>query len=82
MGFRERNLGDKFMKLIRILMPFLDDILMFCGLVSMIIASYLVNAILGTYVLGIAFFVAAFITGTVLRNPALQKTLGDFLRRK
>ena len=56
------------MKYIRPVIPFLDDILVFLGLVSFIVASYLVNAVLGTYVLGIAFFVAAIFAGAFLQQ--------------
>lgn len=69
------------MKLMRMIMPFLDDILMFCGLVSMIIASYLVNAVLGTYVLGIAFFIAAFLVGSAMRTPMIQQFINKLPKR-
>lgn len=70
------------MKYIQKLIPFLDDILVFCGLVSFIVASYLINAILGTYVLGIAFFIAAFFAGIALRNPVIQQFISKFQKRK
>jgi hypothetical protein len=62
--------------------PFLDDILLVCALVSFVTASYLVNAVLGTYVLGIAFLVAAFFVGVALRSPAVQQVIGKFQRKK
>lgn len=64
------------------IIPFLDDILVFLGLISFIVASYLVNAILGTYVLGIAFFVAAFFVGAAMRTPMLQEIIGKILKWK
>lgn len=42
---------------------FLDDILFILGLIAFVTASYMVNAVLGTYVLGAAFVVAAFLVG-------------------
>jgi ABC-type multidrug transport system permease subunit len=70
------------MRYIRLLIPYLDDILLSCALVSFIVASYLVNAVLGTYVLGIAFLVAAFFAGVALRSPVVQQVIGKFQRRK
>lgn len=70
------------MNLIKRIIPFLDDILVFFGLVSFIVASYLVNAILGTYVLGIAFFIAAFFAGVALRSPVIQQFISKFQKRK
>jgi hypothetical protein len=64
------------------LISFLDDILIAFGLISMIIASYMVNAILGTYVLGIAFFIIAFFIGVALRSPMIQQVIGKFQKRK
>lgn len=64
------------------LIPFLDDILVLFGLVSFIVASYLVNAVLGTYVLGIAFFIAAIFAGVALRNPIIQQFISKFQKRK
>ncbi|WP_407310945.1 hypothetical protein [Desulfosporosinus sp. SB140] len=64
------------------LIPFLDDILVFLGLISFIIASYLVNAVLGTYVLGIAFFIAAFMTGIALRSPAMNQFFDRFQKKR
>lgn len=70
------------MKYVKIIMPFLDDILVACGLICFIIASYLVSAILGTYVLGIAFFVAAVFAGMALHNPNLLKIIAQLRGRK
>ena len=70
------------MRYIKIIMPFLDDILVACGLISFIIASYLVNAILGTYFLGIAFFVAAFFIGVAIHNLELPKIIARFHGKK
>lgn len=47
---------------------FLDDILVVCALVCFVVASYMVNAVLGTYVLGTAFFVAAVFAGRALES--------------
>jgi len=70
------------MALIKHTLPFLDDIFFTLGLITFVSASYLVNAVLGTYVLGIAFFVAAFFSGTALRSPAVQQIIGKFQRKK
>lgn len=43
---------------------FLDDILFLLGLIAFVSASYMVNAVLGTYVLGAAFIVASLLAGT------------------
>ena len=67
---------------IKYMVPFLDDIFLALGLISFIVASYLVNAVLGTYVLGIAFLVAAFFAGMALRSPAVQQVIGKFQRKK
>ena len=48
----------------KILINFLDDILLLLGLISFVTASYMVSAVLGTYVLGAAFIIAAFLTGS------------------
>ena len=64
------------------MVPFLDDIFLTLGLITFVAASYLVNAVLGTYVLGIAFLVAAFFVGTALRSPAVQQVIGKFQQRK
>lgn len=64
------------------IIPFLDDILVALGLVSFIVASYLINAVLGTYVLGIAFFIAAFFMGVALRSPVIQQIISKFQKRK
>ena len=42
---------------------FLDDILFLLGLITFVTASYMVNAVLGTYVLGAAFVIAALLAG-------------------
>jgi hypothetical protein len=70
------------MALIKHTLPFLDDIFLTLGLITFVAASYLVNAVLGTYVLGIAFLVAAFFVGTALRSPAVQQAIGKFQRKK
>ncbi len=70
------------MKRIFKLLPFLDDILAMLGLAAMVTASYLVNAVLGTYVLGIAFFVSAAFAGIALKSPAVQEVLSKFSKRK
>jgi hypothetical protein len=64
------------------LTPFLDDILVACGLISFIIASYLVSAVLGTYILGIAFFVAAFFVGIAMQNLKMPTSITSFRRRE
>ena len=64
------------------IIPFLDDILVVFGLISFIVASYLINAVLGTYVLGIAFFIAAFFMGVALRSPMIQHVISKFQKRK
>jgi hypothetical protein len=64
------------------LIPFLDDMLVTCGLVSFIIASYLVSAVLGTYVLGIAFFVVTVFAGIALHNPKLSMIFTKFRRKE
>lgn len=56
------------MKYIRSLVLFLDDILVACALACFIVASYLVNAVLGTYILGAAFLVAAVFAGRALES--------------
>lgn len=61
---------------------FIDDILVFFGLISFIVASYMVNAILGTYVLGIAFFIAAFFAAMALKDTKVQQFINKFQRRK
>ena len=70
------------MKYIKLLIPYLDDILLACALVSFVTASYLVNAVLGTYVLGIAFSVAAFFAGVALHNLDLPTGIVRFRVRK
>ena len=70
------------MALIKRTIPFLDDIFLALGLISFVVASYFVNAVLGTYVLGIAFLVAAFFAGMALRSPAVQQVIGKFQRKK
>lgn len=47
----------------KILLRFLDDILFLLGLIAFVTASYMVKAVLGTYVLGIAFVVLALLWG-------------------
>jgi hypothetical protein len=70
------------MRYIKIIMPFLDDILVACGLISFIVASYLVNPVLGTYVLGIAFFVTALFIGVALHNLELPASIARFRGKK
>lgn len=45
------------------ILNYLDDILLILGLISIVTASYMVNAVLGTYILGAAFIVLAFLAG-------------------
>ena len=45
------------------IISFLDDILFLLGLIAFVTASYMVNAVLGTYVLGAAFIIAAILAG-------------------
>ncbi len=45
------------------IISFLDDVLFLLGLIAFVTASYMVNAVLGTYVLGAAFIVAALLAG-------------------
>lgn len=66
----------------RRLLPYLDDILVLLGLVSIVTASYFVGAVLGTYVLGIAFLVAALFAGIWLKSPAAVKLIQKFQKRK
>ena len=42
---------------------FIDDILFLLGLIAFVTASYMVNAVLGTYILGAAFIIAALLAG-------------------
>lgn len=69
------------MKYIQKLIPLLDDILLLLGLISIVTASYMVNAILGTYILGVAFFVAAFFAGVALKSEGIQKFILKHERR-
>jgi hypothetical protein len=66
----------------KLLIPYLDDILLLLGLVAIITASYLLNAILGTYILGVAFFIAAFFAGEWLKSPIAQQIISKFQKRK
>lgn len=70
------------MKYIRPLIPFLDDILVACALIIFVTASYMVNAVLGTYVLGIAFLVAAVFAGVWLKSPMAQLIISNIQRFK
>lgn len=70
------------MNQIKNLIPFADDILVGCALVSFVVASYLVNAVLGTYVLGIAFFVAAVFAAQALGSPWAAKLLNGLKRKR
>ena len=70
------------MKLLQKLILYLDDIFILLGIAAIVTASYLVSAILGTYVLGIAFFVAAIFAGIALKNPALEKIISEIQKRK
>jgi hypothetical protein len=70
------------MKYIKLILPHLDDIFIIYGLISVVVASYLINAILGTYILGVAFFILAFITGKALQNPMIQQVIEKFLKRR
>ena len=45
------------------ILSFLDDILFLLGLIAFVTASYMVTTVLGTYVLGAAFVIAALLTG-------------------
>jgi len=70
------------MKRLQKLILYLDDIFILLGIAAIVTASYLVNAIVGTYVLGIAFFIAAIFAGMVLKSPALQKIISEIQKRK
>ena len=45
------------------ILKYLDDILFLLGLITFVTASYMVNAVVGTYVLGAAFVIAALLAG-------------------
>jgi hypothetical protein len=60
----------------------LDDILVFLALISFVIASYMVGAILGTYILGVAFLVAAYFAGMALQSPTVQNILSRFQKKR
>lgn len=70
------------MKYIRLIIPYLDDIFVACALISFVTASYMINAVLGTYVLGAAFLVAAIFAGQWMKSPAAQKILSKIQKRK
>lgn len=54
------------------IIKYLDDILLLLGLISFVTASYMVNAVLGTYILGAAFVIAALIAGNGI-NKLLKR---------
>ena len=60
----------------------LDDILVGLALIAFVVASYLINAVLGTYILGVAFLVAAFFAGEWLQSPIAVKIIEKFQKRK
>ena len=75
LGFREvRN--------IKKIIAYLDDLLVALGLISFVTASYMINAILGTYVLGIAFLIAAYFVGVALQSRMVQQIINRFQKRK
>jgi len=75
LGFREvRN--------IKKIIAYLDDLLVALGLISFVTASYMINAILGTYVLGIAFLIAAYFAGVALQSSKVQQIINRFQKRK
>ena len=45
------------------ILKYLDDFFLLLGLIAFVTASYMVNAVLGTYVLGAAFVIAALLAG-------------------
>jgi hypothetical protein len=47
------------------LLRYIDDVLLFLGLMSIVTASYMVSAVLGTYVLGAAFLAIALLLGKI-----------------
>ncbi len=51
----------------------LDDIFLALGILCIVIASYMVNAVLGTYVLGAAFLALAALAAVTLRNSGTEK---------
>jgi hypothetical protein len=64
------------------LIAFLDDFFVLLGLVSVVTASYLINAIVGTYTLGAAFFIAALFAGIWLKSPTAVKLMKKLQKRK
>lgn len=63
------------------IVPYLDDVLIVCALASFTTASYLINAVAGTYTLGAAFLVAAVFAGRWMQSPAAQKIIGKLKRK-
>jgi hypothetical protein len=59
----------------KFIISYLDDIFLLLGLIAIVTASYMQNAILGTYTLGIAFLFVAFIASKALQNPAIQQII-------
>lgn len=70
------------MKYIQEILKNLDDILVGFALISFVTASYFVNAVLGTYILGVAFLVIAFFAGMWLRSSMAVKIISKFQKRK
>ena len=76
------TLDFKEVRSIKKIIVYLDDLLVALGLISFVTASYMINAILGTYVLGIAFLIAAYFTGVALQSPMVQQIINRFQKRK
>lgn len=57
------------MNALKKMLPFADDILVVCALICFVVASYLVNAVLGTYILGAAFLVGAVFAAQAFGSP-------------
>lgn len=61
---------------------FLDDIFFLLGLVSFVVASYLVNPALGTYTLGVAFFIAAIFSAMTFDKMKAAEIIKRFQKKK
>lgn len=70
------------MNRIKNFLPFADDILVACALVCFVIASYLVNAVLGTYILGAAFLVGAVFAAQALGSPWAVGIINGLKRKR
>ena len=76
------TLDFKEVRSIKKIIVYLDDLLVALGLISFVTASYMINAILGTYVLGIAFLIAAYFAGVALQSSKVQQIINRFQKRK